>query len=213
MHNAKKWVPVGVALMIVWGLYSRFHKTPSVLASELLRKAVVAAETRVEKPHRLQIRTRDHRLTRPSGTDRKIASTSADADALNSVQALFVAANYDWNNPLSAKSFEAWRNQLRDKQDQVTEDREFYQVRTDSGSGELTEATLKLRTQDLRPVGGRFEFRDREWVEISELAHDTVAPGQIAASQNHAISVQTRGPVGVTSESAAPSTPSSFATA
>src|SRR5260370_24324139 len=191
MHNAKKWVPVGVALMIVWGLYSRFHKTPSVQAAELLRKAAVAAETRIEKPHRLQIRTRDHRLTRLAGSDRKLAATSADADALNSVHALFVAANYDWNNPLSARAYEAWRNQLRDKQDQVTEDREFYQVRTDSGSGELAEATLKLRTQDLRPVGGRFEFRDREWVEISELAHDTVAPGQIAASQNHAISGHT----------------------
>src|SRR5260370_32696799 len=47
MHNAKKWVPVSVATILVSGLYYRFHKTPSLLASELLGKAVVAAETRV----------------------------------------------------------------------------------------------------------------------------------------------------------------------
>ncbi len=213
MHNTKKWVPVAVAIMIVWGLYSRFHKTPSVQAAELLRKAVVAAETRVEKPHRLQIRTKDHSLTRLAGSDRKLAAKSADEDALNSVQALFVAANYDWNNPLSAKSYETWRNQLRDKQDQVTEDREFYRVQTDSGSGELAEATLKLRTQDLRPVEGRFEFRDREWVEITELADETVPPSEIAASQSHAISGHAGTTTGVTPDSAGGSSTSTFATA
>src|SRR6266850_2096963 len=202
VHNAKKWAPVAVALLIVWGLYSRFHTTPSVQAAALLRKAVLAAETRVEKPRRLEIRTKDHRLTRLAGAQRKLASTSADADALNSVQALFVAANYDWNNPLSAKSYETWRNQLRDKQDQVTEDRESYRVRTDSGSSELAEATLKLRTQDLRPVEGRFEFRNREWVEITELADDTVLPGEVAASPSHATSGHASSTAGVTPDSA-----------
>jgi hypothetical protein len=213
MHNAKKWVPVAVALLIVWGLYSRFHTTPSVQAAELLRKAVLAAEKRVEKPRRLQIRTKDHRLTRLAGPERRVASISGDADALNSVQALFVAANYDWNNPLSAKSYEAWRSQLRDKQDQVTEDRESYRVRTDSGSSELTEATLKLRTQDLRPVEGRFEFRNREWVEITELADDGAVPSDVAASQNHSMSGQAHTTPEATPDSSAPSSAGSFATA
>jgi hypothetical protein len=212
VHNAKKWAPVAVALMIVWGLYSRFHTTPSVQAAALLRKAVLAAETRVEKPKRLEIRTKDHRLTRLAGPERKVASASADADALNSVQALFVAANYDWNNPLSAKSFEAWRSQLRDKQDQVTEDRESYRVRTDSGSSELSEATLKLRTQDLRPVEGRFEFRNREWVEITELADDTAAPTEIAA-QSRPMSGQAHTTPEATPDSAAPTSAGGFATA
>src|SRR5258707_192241 len=101
VHNARKWVPVAVALMIVWGLYSRFHKTPSVQAAELLRKAVVAAETRGAKPHRLPIRTRDHRLTPLAGPHRKLAPTSAHAGALNSVQALFAAAHHPSDNPLS----------------------------------------------------------------------------------------------------------------
>ncbi len=213
MHNAKKWAPVAIALLIAWGLFSRFHKTPSVQAAELLRKAAVAAGNRIEKPHRLQIRTRDRRLTRLAGSDRKLATTSADADALNSVQALFVAANYDWNNPLSAKSYEAWRNQLRDKQDQVTEDRDSYQVRTDSSSGELADATLKLRTQDLRPVEGRFEFRNREWVEITELADDGVSPTEVAAAESHSTTGQAHTTPEVTPDSVASPAPSAFATA
>ncbi|HEY6392671.1 MAG TPA: hypothetical protein VIX89_15435, partial [Bryobacteraceae bacterium] len=212
VHNAKRWAPVAVALMIVWGLYSRFHVTTSVQAAALLRKAVLAAETRVEKPRRLQIRTKDHSLTRLAGPGRKLASASADAEALNSVQALFVAANYDWNNPLSAKSYEAWRSQLRDKQDQVSEDRESYRVRTDSASSELTEATLKLRTQDLRPVEGRFEFRNREWVEITELADDGVPPSEIAASASHSADGRLKTTPDVTPDSN-PSTSNTFATA
>jgi len=213
VYNTKKWVAVAVALMIVWGIFSRFHKTPSVQAAELLRKAVVAAEARIEKPRRLQIRTRDRRLTRLAGSDRKLASTSADADALSSVQALFVAANYDWNNPLSAKSYEAWRGQLRDKQDQVTEDGGSYRVRTDTSSGELADATLKIRTRDLRPVEGRFEFRDKEWVEITELADDGISPTEIAASQGHSTTGQAHAMPDVAQDSAAPSPSSGFATA
>jgi len=140
------------------------------------------------------------------------AAKISDADALNSVQALFAAANYDWNNPLSAKSYEAWRSQLRDKQDQVTEDRESYRVRTDSGSSELAEATLKLRTQDLRPVEGRFEFRNREWVEITELADDTAAPAEIA-SQSRPMSGQAHTTPEVAPDSAAPTSASGLATA
>jgi hypothetical protein len=41
-------------------------------------------------------------------------------------------------------------------------------------------ATLKIRIQDLRPVEERFEFRNREWVEITELAGEVEPPVLIA---------------------------------
>src|SRR5258707_12974215 len=40
--------------------------------------------------------------------------------------------------------------------------------------------TLKIRTQDLRPVEERFEFRNRDWVEITELAGEAEPPLLIA---------------------------------
>jgi hypothetical protein len=90
---------------------------------------------------------------------------------------MFVAANYDWDDPLSAKSYQAWRERLPEKRDEVIEAKDFFRIRTDTGSGDLREATLTLKAQDLRPVEGRFEFRNREWVEIREVA-DEAEPGR-----------------------------------
>src|SRR5712692_4930399 len=144
--NAKRWAPVAVALMVVFGLMYRFRQTPSVQAAELLRKAIVAADAHPEKARKLLIRTREHHFTRLTGPERKLASSTADTDTLNSIQTLFLAANYDWEDPLNAKSYQAWRERLPEKQDQVIEERDSYSIRTGTGSGELMQATLKLRT-------------------------------------------------------------------
>jgi hypothetical protein len=184
MHNARIWAPVAVTLLLVWGLFYRFRITPSVQASELLSKAVIAAEAHPVKARRIEIRTKQHHLTRFPGTERKLAS-SGDTDTINSLQTMFRAANYDWDDPLSAKSYQAWRNQLAAKQDQVTQEKDAYRIQTSASSGEMLEASLKLRSQDLQPVEGRFEFRNREWVEISEIADATPPSNAIAVTDGH----------------------------
>ena len=186
--NARIWAAAAVALLVICVLFYRFRLTPSVQAAELLRKAIVAADTHPLKPRLLQIRTREHQVTRPAGPARKLAANSADAGTLNSLQTLFQAANYDWDDPLSAKSYQAWRDRLADKQDQVVEERDAFRIRTNTGSGELMQASLTLRTQDLRPVEGRFEFRNQEWVEITAvddttLPADTIAGAHIPAPE------------------------------
>jgi hypothetical protein len=65
---------------------------------------------------------------------------------------MFRAANYDWDDPLSAKSFQAWRDRLPEKRDEVIEERDAYRIRTSTDSGELLEATLTLRIPDLQPL-------------------------------------------------------------
>ena len=69
--------------------------------AELLRKAVASAQEHPTKPRRIQIRTRDRRITRVSGQRQN--------DAL---ETMFVAAHYDWVDPLSAKAHQDWRDQL-----------------------------------------------------------------------------------------------------
>jgi len=184
LQNTRKWAPVAVALLIVWGLWwSRFRITPSVQAAELLQKAIVAADTHPAMAHRLDIRTKTRHITR---TTAKVTNAVEDS-ALQSIQALFVAANYNWDDPLSAKSFEAWRDHLAERTDQVTDQHDSYQIRTDAGSGELKDATLTLRSQDLAPLAGRFEFSNQEWVEITAIADETIAPTQpIAATHEPA---------------------------
>jgi hypothetical protein len=200
INNARIWAPVAVVLLLVLGLYYQFRTTPSVQASELLSKAVIAADTHPVKARRIEIRTKQHHLTRFAGTDQKLAS-SADTDTINSLQTMFRAANYDWDDPLSAKAYQAWRNQLASKQDQVVQEKDAYRIQTSASSGELMEASLKLRSQDLEPVEGRFEFRNREWVEISEIV-DAPPSNAIAATDGHPLPNHPDLPAGM----AAPST-------
>jgi len=72
---------------------------------------------------------------------------------------------------------------LPHKQDEVSAaaDRNWI-IRTSTGDSELTAASLTLRRSDLHPVEGRFEFRNSEWVEMTELPAETPAPPEVAAT-------------------------------
>ena len=180
----KKWAVAAAALLVLLGIFYRYRQTPSVHASELLRQAVVSANTHPKRPRRIQIRTRDRRLIRPAVGSQKAAFGAADATALNSLQAMFERANYSWNDPLSAQSFQAWRNQLTDKRDQVSEEQRSYRIETRTDESDLRHATLTLLTSDLRPVEERLEFSNQEWVEITEVADDSAPPVARSAAEN-----------------------------
>ena len=177
--GAKKWALAAVALLLVLGLFYRYRQTPSVQAAELLREAVATANAYPGQPRRIQIRTKNRRLTRPAVATQQTGFGAADADAL---QAMFQRANYSWTDPLSAQSFQSWRNQLADRRDQVIEENQAYQIETSTSASELRQATLKLRAADLRPLEERLEFSNQEWVEITEVPDDAVPPAPISAS-------------------------------
>ena len=52
------------------------------------------------------------------------AATPASGEQIE-VARLFQAAHYDWNDPLSAQAFSAWRDPLSHKQDAVVTGTEF----------------------------------------------------------------------------------------
>ena len=159
-----RWIPVAVTAALVCGLYL-FRQTPSVHAAELLHKAVAAAERRPQAPRRVQIRTSRHRITRVLDGPRQ----APPAETSKEIQSLFELANYSWNDPLSARSFRAWRDQLNDKHDEVAVFDGGRRIRTTTGTGELSEATLTLKGDDLQPTEGTLRFRNAEFVEIIEL--------------------------------------------
>jgi len=187
VHNPKKWIPALVAAMILCGLFYRYRLTPSVEASELLQKAMLASDSHPAKPHLLRIRTKVSSVTRRAGSDQALTANPGDLETLNSLKTLFHNANYNWDDPLSARSYSAWRNQLSAKQDQVLEERDSYRVRTATESGDLLEASLQLRSQDLQPLEGRFEFRNSDWVEITALPEEAepMASAIPPALENH----------------------------
>jgi hypothetical protein len=180
---SKKWAVAAAALLVLLGIFYRYRQTPSVHASELLRQAAVAANAHPYQPRRIQIRTRDHRLIRPAVASQKTGLSVPNA-ASNSIEAMFERANYSWTDPLSARSFQAWRNQLPEKRDQVSEENQAYRIETSTNASELRNATLTLRTADLRPMEERLEFSNQEWVEISEVEDDTTPPVSSSAVEN-----------------------------
>lgn len=196
MRQVKRWAPVAVAVALIWGLYHQLRHAPSVQAAELLRKAIAAADSHPYTSRHIQIRTRQNRLTRLVGPQRQVAAASqlssssvSGADTLDSLQALFRKANYSWEDPLSAASYQAWHDQLSGKRDEVTTIGErqspegsCYRIRTTTDTGELIEAALKLRVQDLHPVEARLEFRNQEWVEITELAEPPAPASEALAA-------------------------------
>jgi len=103
-----------------------------------------------------------------------ISDTTAEKELdMAEVQMVFAAAHYSWREPLSARSFQAWRSGLRNKRDSVSVihgdgGNESYRVRTDSPAGVLRSASLTLRAENLRPTDGAFEFQGLGIVELAE---------------------------------------------
>ena len=170
-------IAVAVACTIVYQL----RETPSVQAAALLKKAVAVADSRPRPRRRIRISTASQQVTRVIGADQPASDTPA-------IERLFRSANYNWDDPLSARSFETWRDQLPAKRDQVaamddpqSPDRNSYRIQTTTDASELVSATLKLRMTDFEPLEGRFEFRNRDWVEMTELTDQPTIPASTVA--------------------------------
>jgi hypothetical protein len=174
----RQWgVAVAVALVVALGVFQQLRETPSVQAAALLKRAVSAADRRPGVPRTIRFQTRSRQTTRVIGSRRAASVMDASTAAL---QARFQAAHYDWDDPLSAKAYQAWWNVQPGRQDDVTTIADpqspagsCYRIRTVTPEGSLASASLTLRTTDLRPVEGRLEFRDREWVEFTEITDAT----------------------------------------
>jgi hypothetical protein len=174
-----RWAAAAVATALAIGIFLHLRETPSVKAATLLRKAVAAAEARPRPVgRRVVIRTRTARIMRVSG-----AAAPGQPDPPAEVRALFEAARYDWRDPLSARSFQAWREGLQGRaEDEVFSTPEAVRIRTAPEAGEVASASLTLRAADYEPVEGRLEFRNREWVEMSEIPEPSTGSADAPAS-------------------------------
>ena len=124
-----------------------------------------------------------------------LLSRGPEAVGMQHVEALFVHANYNWDDPLSARSFASWRSHLREKRDHVTYINEsgrlkrLYRVQTETSDGTLHVASLTLRGQDLAAVDGAFEFDNHERVTMSDAGPESPpapssAPEAVSAANN-----------------------------
>ena len=198
-----RWALSGaLVLALSFVVFQQLRETPKVEAAALLQKAVKASQSRPAAVKRVRITTRTGQMTRVIGVAYKPAARETE------IARLFDAAHYDWNDPLSAKSYSAWRDQLPHFQDAIASQPDSYDIKTTTQDSELLSATLKLRSTDLEPVEGRFEFRNRDWVEMTELVDQQTNPASTVAGTNGGMPRQPGvppGPLNVPAETAAPS--------
>ena len=147
--------------------YYRAADRPSSRTNELLERS---ASLILPEGRMISLRMAGRTMTRPAVlTD---ATRDSDSESAH-LRTLFVAASYSWRDPLSARSFRAWRSGLREKRDSVSVIRQkgiedSYRVRTENPGGMLQSVSLTLRAVDLRPVDGTFAFTGEAPLEITE---------------------------------------------
>ncbi len=126
---------------------------------------------------RLLLTANGRRWTRPA----LLHSGDSSPDS-GPIQALFVQANYSWEDPLSARSFARWRDHLSEKQDQVTTIRDergrkrFYRLQTRTTASILQNASLTLRVDTSNTVNAFFGFAGKEDVQMEQQLPEETAP-------------------------------------
>ena len=188
LWQGHRWVvPAAVAAMLLCAVYFQFRRTPAVEAAGLLLQASEAEQARPPAPRHIRIETSSRKLTRlVGGAAVTAAAKPAVADDEAAVAALFARARYNWEDPLSARSYRAWRDTLAAKADTVegvhSRGVEGWLIRTSTSEGELASASLTVSRYDFRAVEGSLEFRNHEFVRMSEEAPAPLAAPEAAVA-------------------------------
>lgn len=109
------------------------------------------------------------------------------------VKKAFVSNNFPWDDPLSADSYEAWRNTVALGSENVEHDGDHIVLRTSTlapasqetaapvGHARLVAARLTLRARDLHPISEILDFssytngkENLERIELAELKYDVL---------------------------------------
>jgi len=181
LRPAWRWA-LAAAAVIAFAVVYEFRQTPSVQAATLLHRAEIAASKRpASVPRRVLVRTKSAKFTRVVGRHISLP----EEPAAPGIEALFRAAHWNWDDPLSAQAFADWRDSVQQPSDTVTATADWYVIRTTEREGELSAASLTLRASDLEPLEARLEFRNQDWVDLSEATEP--APGVSSSAPPHAI--------------------------
>jgi hypothetical protein len=147
----------------------------SELRAETLLRLAAAAPAPRHSTVRLQVKTRRLSFERPLAPTSEMPGKREE----EALRARFTEAHYNWDDPLSPKSYSDWWHGLKHKKSKVSqphnpagETRQTIETRTDDGA--LRDAELTL-DEKLLPVSASFRFADEESVEITAVPADSNA--------------------------------------
>lgn len=192
-----RWWQIGAVAAAIVIAIALAHLYQASTASSVRVNDLLARSSNVTLPEgrRISMRLQGRTMMRPAVlTEEAPATNEPDAERFRS---LFTNAHYSWRDPLSARSFLAWRNSLQRKRDKVsvvqTGGRQAYRIETRNFSGMLRTASLIVRDEDMRPTEGAFEFEGEGTLEISEAPRQPV-PSSIGSHLKEAPQERPAGP-------------------
>jgi RNA polymerase sigma factor (sigma-70 family) len=166
------------------------HRTPSMTASALLSHAerwdagaspageskVIYQKVRIETPRK----TLERSIYRDSAGRRKPRQKPLGPDE-QQVRDRLARAGINWDQPLSAASYEGWRERQSVARDVVTSgDGGLLTLTTTAPSDpEIQQETFTVRASDFHPVSRTIELRDSGSIEIAELNYDVLPWGAV----------------------------------
>lgn len=192
---ALRWsMAAAAAIAVVFAVWHQLQETPAVQAATLLQRAVAVAAQHPQPVRRYRIRSRSLQIIR--------SNSAVDGSLPMALAARFQAAHYDSGDPLSARAFQAWRDRQAVKTDEVSTlpgsqaAGESYRIQTLVPTGDVASATLTLRATDLHPVDGKLEFRDRDFIEFTELTEPPAVGDEVPVAKNVEVPVRPSVPSG-----------------
>jgi hypothetical protein len=167
----RRWAAAAAGVAVALLLYRTVVETP-VSAAELLREASRREQNATMPRRDIRIRSSagGKTILRPARVEALSAAGPSD------LPSRFAAANFSWEEPLSARAFARWRSGLRQKQDRVRVVNRMYEVTTSTDESLLASASITLRAEDMKAVTETLRFRDGLELQISEAVPTAIEP-------------------------------------
>lgn len=177
---------VGVALGCVAasGLFLWLRaRVPNITANALLVRAekwetpvsasssgVVYQEVRIST----QNQTVDRSIYRDVQRKRRLKLIKL-ADRDETLRNMLLTAGVDWNEPISASSYQGWHDHQHEREDRITRaGSHLLLLTTRVPDGSVSEQSLMVRDTDFHPVRRTIVFRDSKTMDIAELDYKTL---------------------------------------
>src|SRR5579863_4608105 len=186
-----------VLYFVLW-----WHQPPRISADALMVRAETSDSLR-QKNHesgvirqRIDIKTPSRRFQRSVYRDiqgqcrpKKQGLSPLDTD----LKAQLALAGVNWDDPLSATSYQDWHDRQRVREDTITRTRaHLLKLTTTVPGGPVLQQSLTVRDSDFHPVERGIELQDAGVVEIAELDYEVMPwsaenEGWFEPSSGHAL--------------------------
>jgi RNA polymerase sigma factor (sigma-70 family) len=174
---------LGVASVLCF--FAWMHRTPSMTATTLLQRAerwdagsspvgesrVIYQKVRIETPRK----TMERSIYRDSAGRRRPKQQPLSPDE-EQIRDRLVRAGINWNQPLSAATYESWRERQPVAKDVVTsgEGGLLTLTTTAPSDPQIKQETFTVRENDFHPVSRTVELRDAGTIEIAEVNYSVL---------------------------------------